>query len=177
MTHYQRNRACQVFSLWRWLINKDTRFDGNDELQAPQRNKAWDEDLLVFISSIIDQNSELQQKLQELNSQKDIVDKIIERAHEQAKEIRLRAEKETRDRAAAIISEAETKAKLEAEGIISEATQKVEDIVKDQIQSAIYQGSEIIDKAQVRYQLIVEDAKTQAEAILNKAHKESKRRR
>jgi vacuolar-type H+-ATPase subunit H len=145
------------------------RFDGTINLQSLQLNKTQDEDLFALISSLIDQNSELQLKLQELNSQEKIRAKIIEDAHKEAREIRLRAEKEAQDRAAITIREADTKAKLEAERIIGEARQKVEDIVKDKIHSAIYQGSEIIDKSQEQYQLVVEDDKRKAEAISNGA--------
>jgi vacuolar-type H+-ATPase subunit H len=156
-------------------MSTDTRFDGNGILQALQLNKAGDEDLLAFISSLIDQNSELERKLQKLTPQKELVDKIIEDAHKQGREILLSAEKEAQVRAAAIISEAETKAKLEAEKIIAEANQKVEDIVKDKVQSAIYQGSVIIDKAQERAESILEDARAQAESISNRANKKVKR--
>jgi vacuolar-type H+-ATPase subunit H len=156
-------------------MSTDTRFDGNGMLQALQLNKAGDEDLLAFISSLIDQNSELERKLQKLIPQKELVDKIIEDAHKQGREILLSAEKEAQVRAAAIISEAETKAKLEAERIIAEANQKVEDIVKDKVQSAIYQGSVIIDKAQERADSILEDARAQAESISNRANKKVKR--
>ncbi len=156
-------------------MSTDTRFDGNGILQSLQLNKAGDEDLLVFISSLIDQNSELQRKLQELIPQKELADKIIEGAHKKGSEILLNAEEEAQVRAAAIISGAETKAKLEAERIIAEARHKVEDIVKENIQSAINQGSEIIDKAQERAESILEYARAEAESISNRTNKKVKR--
>jgi vacuolar-type H+-ATPase subunit H len=100
----------------------DNRFDGTISLQSLQSNKTQDEDLFALISSLIDQNSELQLKLQELNAQEKIRGKIIEDAHKEAREIRLTAEKEAQDRAAIITSEAETKTKLEAERIIGGKT-------------------------------------------------------
>jgi vacuolar-type H+-ATPase subunit H len=145
-------------------------------LQSLQLTNAVDEDLLALISNLIDQISELQKRLQELNSWKELADKVLEQAYKRGDEIRLRAEKEVQDRAAATISEAERKAKLEADRIIAEAKQKSEDIAKETIQSAIYQGSEIIDKAQERYQLIVEDAKRKADEIYKGANQKVKRR-
>lgn len=156
-------------------MSTGTRFDGNGMLQALQLNKAGDEDLLAFISSLIDQNSELERKLQELIPQKELADNIIEDAHKKGREILLSAEKEAQVRAAAIISGAETKAKLEAERTIAEARQKVEDIVKDKIQSAVNQGSLIIDKAQEQAESILEDARAQAESICGRANKKVKR--
>jgi len=156
-------------------MSTDTRFDGNGILQALQFNKAGDEDLLAFISSLIDQNSELERKLQKLIPQKELADKIIEEAQKIGRDILLSAEKEAQVRAAAIINGAEAKAKLEAESIITEAKRKVEDIVKENIQSAINQGSEIIDKAQERAESILEDARAQAESISDRANKKVKR--
>jgi len=156
-------------------MSTGTRFDGNGMLQALQLNKAGDEDLLAFISSLIDQNSELERKLQELIPQKELADKIIEEAQKKGREILLSAEKEAQVRAAAIISGEETKAKLEAERIIAEARQKVEDIIKDKIQSAVNQGSLIIDKAQEQAESILEDARAQAESICGRANKKFKR--
>jgi len=156
-------------------MSTGTRFDGNGILQALQLNKAGDEDLLAFISSLIDQNSELERKLQELIPQKELADNIIGDAHKKGREILLSAEKEAQVRAAAIISGEETKAKLEAERILAEARQKVEDIVKDKIQSAVNQGSVIIDKAQEQAESILEDARAQAESICGRANKKFKR--
>ena len=156
-------------------MSTGTRFDGNGILQALQLNKAGDEDLLAFISSLIDQNSELERKLQELIPQKELADNIIEDAHKKGREILLSAEKEAQVRAAAIISGEETKAKLDAERILAEARQKVEDIVKDKIQSAVNQGSVIIDKAQEQAESILEDARAQAESICGRANKKFKR--
>ena len=156
-------------------MSTGTRFDGNGILQALQLNKAGDEDLLAFISSLIDQNSELERKLQELIPQKELADNIIEDAHKKGREILFSAEKEAQVRAAAIISGAETKAKFEAERIIAETRQKVEDIVKDKIQSAVNQGSVIIDKAQEQAESILEDARAQAESICGRANKKVKR--
>jgi vacuolar-type H+-ATPase subunit H len=155
-------------------MSTDTKFDGNGILQALQLNKAGDEDLLAFLSSLIDQNSALERKLQELSSQKELADKILEEAQKKGREILLSAEREAQVRAAAIVSGAETKAKLEAERIIAEARQKVEDIVKDKIQSAVNQGSVIIDKAQERADSILEDARIQAESLFNRANKKVK---
>ena len=156
-------------------MSTDTKFDGNGMLQALQLNKAGDKDLLAFISSLIDQNAELERKLQELIPQKELADNIIEDAHKKGREILFSAEKEAQDRAAAIISGAETKAKFEAERIIAETRQKVEDIVKDKIQSAVNQGSVIIDKAQEQAESILKDARAQAESICGRANKKVKR--
>jgi len=153
----------------------DDGFRKTDGLQFLELSKAGDEDLLALISNLIDQNCELHKKLQELNSQMELAHNIVKQAFKQGEEIRLRAEKEAQDRADTAMREAEKKARLEADRIIAEASQKIEDIAKEKIQSAIYQGSEIIDKAQERYQLIVEDAKCKADEISNRAGQKVKR--
>ena len=53
-------------------MSTDNRFDGTIKPQSAQLNKTQDEDLLALVSSLIEQNSELQLKLQELNSQEGI---------------------------------------------------------------------------------------------------------
>jgi vacuolar-type H+-ATPase subunit H len=152
----------------------DDGFSCIASLQSLPLTKAMDEDLIALVSNLVDQNSELQKKLQELNSQKERVDKFIEQAHNQAKEIVLRANKEAQDRAAAIIIESQAKAELEANNIIAEGRKKADDIAKEQIQSAIYQGSQIIDKAQEKALSIIEEAQSKVEAILNVSTKRAK---
>jgi vacuolar-type H+-ATPase subunit H len=156
-------------------MSADDGFSKTSDLQSLQLTKAADEDLLALVSNLIDQNSELQKKLYELESHKEHADKVVEPARKQAEEILLSAEREAKNRAAAIIGESQAKAKLESDRIIAEAKQKAEEIAKEKIQSAIYQGSEIIDKAQERYQLIIEDAKRKAEEISKVVNQKVKR--
>jgi len=142
--------------------------DNKTRSLSQHADQAIDTDVIAVISSLIDQNAELQKRLYEASSQKELADKVVELANKLAEGIIGNAEREAQNRAAVIISESQAKAKLESDRIIAEAKQKAQDIAREQIQSAIYQGSEIIDKAQERYQLIIEDARREAAGISKK---------
>jgi len=138
---------------------------GLDSLQLAVTN-AVGEDLFALISSLMDQNAELMQKIQELNYQKELANSVGTEAHKQEQTIKLFlfVEMVARDRASAIIKEAETEAKIEAEEIIEEKTQ-----------FAIEQGLLIINKAQERALSILDDVRKQAEAITSKDNRKVKR--
>jgi vacuolar-type H+-ATPase subunit H len=136
---------------------------GLDSLQLAVTN-AVGEDLFALISSLMDQNAELMQKIQELNYQKELANSVGTEAHKQEQTIILFVEMVARDRASAIIKEAETEAKIEAEEIIEEKTQ-----------FAIEQGLLIINKAQERALSILDDVRKQAEAITSKDNRKVKR--
>jgi len=138
---------------------------GLDSLQLAVTN-AVGEDLFALISSLMDQNAELMQKIQELNYQKELANSVGTEAHKQEQTIKLFlfVEMVARDRASAIIKEAETEAKIEAEEIIEEKTQ-----------FAIEQGLLIINKAQERALSILDDVRKQAKAITSKDNRKVKR--
>jgi len=145
-----------------------------DSLQ-PTITSAADEDLLTLISSLINQNAELMQKVQELCSQKELTNIVVTEVRKQAEAIKVIVEMVARDKASAIITEAEIKAKIEADKILAEAKHKAEEIIEDKTQFAIQQGLLIINKAQEQALSILDDVQKQAEAISIKANQKGKR--
>jgi vacuolar-type H+-ATPase subunit H len=130
--------------------------------------KELDEDTFALISSLIDQNAEIMLKLQVLNSQKELVNIPVIKAHDKEETMGCPLEIEARAKALAIISEAETKARTEADRILAEAKRKAEKIVEEKTQFAIEQGLLIINKAQERALSILNEVRKQAEAITGK---------
>jgi vacuolar-type H+-ATPase subunit H len=126
-------------------------------------------DLASFIFSLlIDQNTELMQKMQELNSQKRLADEIAAEVQQKANVLSLLAEKEVNSRVDNIISDAEEKAKAEADRIISEATTQAEAIGTLKENQANDRAISIIREAETR-------AKIEAEKILAEAKREAER--
>jgi vacuolar-type H+-ATPase subunit H len=146
-----------------------------DSLQLTITN-GTDEDLVTLISSLIDQNAELMQKVQESCSQKELTSIVVTEVHKQEEAIRLLVEMVARDKASAIITEAEIKAKIEADNILAEAKRKAEKIVEEKSQLGIQQGLLIINKAQEQALSILDGVQKQAEAITSKANQKVKRR-
>jgi len=134
-----------------------------------------DEDLVTLISSLIDQNAELMQKVQESCSRKELTIIVVTEVHQQDEATRLLVEMVARDKASAIITEAEIKAKIEADNILAEAKRKAEEIVEEKSQLAIQQGLLIINKAQERALSILDGVQKQAEAITGKSNQKVKR--
>lgn len=81
-----------------------------------------DDDIASFINSLIDQNSELADKLEHVDSLKELADRTVLEARKEAESIRAEAE----GKAAEIMAEAEKKAKAAARKIISRAKKKAE---------------------------------------------------
>ena len=146
-----------------------------DSLQLTITN-GTDEDLVTLISSLIDQNAELMQKVQQSCSQKELTSIVVTEVHKQEEAIRLLVEMVARDKASAIITEAEIKAKIEADNILAEAKRKAEKIVEEKSQLGIQQGLLIINKAQEQALSILDGVQKQAEAITSKANQKVKRR-
>jgi regulator of protease activity HflC (stomatin/prohibitin superfamily) len=97
-------------------MSSENRFEEIAGMESSELGKVEDKDILAFLSSLIEQNAELTQKLDHLPSQTKFADEIVAEAHRKAEAIRLLAEKEANDRAAAIMSESENKAKVEEIG-------------------------------------------------------------
>jgi vacuolar-type H+-ATPase subunit H len=131
------------------IYDKSDRAVGPDCLQP---SGTVDKDLSALISSLIDQNTELLQKLaqllqklKELNSRKELADSII------------------------------AEAKIEAEKILAEAEQKGEALIEEKTQLAVTQGLRLIDKARDSALSIVDAVQKQAEAINGRANKRVRR--
>jgi vacuolar-type H+-ATPase subunit H len=144
-----------------------------DSLQLTIAN-AVDEDLFALISSLIEQNAELMQKVQELNSQKELANSVVTEAHKQEETIKLFVEMVARDRASAIIKEAKTKARIEADRILAEAKTEAQEIIEEKNDFAVKQGLLIINKAQEKALSILDEVRKQAEAITSKANQKVK---
>jgi len=144
-----------------------------DSLQLTIAN-AVDEDLFALISSLIEQNAELMQKVQELNSQKELTNSVVTEAHKQEETIKLFVEMVARDRASAIIKEAKTKARIEADRILAEAKTEAQEIIEGKNDFAVKQGLLIINKAQEKALSILDEVRKQAEAITSKANQKVK---
>ena len=154
-------------------------------LDSLQLTGMVDEDLLALISCLIDQNAELMQKIQGLNSHKELANSLVREAHEQEETTRLSLEKEARDFALGIIREAETKTKIEADNILAEARieadrilteakQKAQETIEQKNQFAVQQGLLIINKAQERAFSILKEVQKQAEEINGKANQQGR---
>jgi len=142
---------------------------GLDSLQLTVTN-AVDEDLFALISSLIEQNAELMQKVQELNSQKELTNSVVTESHKQEETIKLSAEMQVMDRAFAIMQEAVTKARIEADKVLAEAKQEAEEIRENKTQFAIKQALLIVATAQEKALSILADVRKQAEEITGMAN-------
>jgi vacuolar-type H+-ATPase subunit H len=138
----------------------------NVRLDYPQLTNVVDEDLFAFISSLIDQNAELIQKIQELNSQKKLADEIAAEVQQKANVLSLLAEKEVNLRAAKIISDAEEKAKAEADRILAEATRQADAIGTIKEKQVNDRAASIIREAET-------GAKIEADKILAEANQKA----
>jgi hypothetical protein len=145
-------------------MSANDKFQAVSGLPSLPPAKGFDEELSLFISSLIDQNAELIRKLQELNSPSELA-QIMEEVYKQAETIKSQAQEDANARAAVIIKESEAKVKLEAEKILAEAKQKAQAIIEEKTQIAIQQGLLIIQKAQQQALSIIDDVEKQAEGI------------
>lgn len=146
-----------------------------DSIQVTNDNGS-DEDLFALISSLIDQNAELMQKVHELNSQKELANIVLTEVVKQEETIRLLVEIVSLDRASVIVEDAKTNARIEGDRILAEAKRKAEEIVEGKTQLAIQQGLLIINKAEEKALSTLEEVRKQAEAISGKANRKVKQR-
>jgi vacuolar-type H+-ATPase subunit H len=129
-----------------------------------------DEDLFALISSLIVQNAELMQKLQELTSEKELSDETMAEVRQKANVLSLLAEKEVNRRVDNIISDAKEKAKAEADRIIAEATRQADAIGTHKEKQVDDSATSIIREAETRAKIeadkILSEAKRKAEEIV-----------
>ena len=156
-------------------MSSENRFEEIAGMESSELGKVVDKDMLAFFSSLIEQNAKLTQKLQELDSQRKFVDDIVGEAHRKAGAIRLLAEKEVNDRAAAIISESENKASVEADRIVTGARKEAQDIrlliereTRDKAAAII---GESRSKAKLEADRILAEAKEKCQAIIEEEKK------
>ena len=139
-------------------MSAGNRFEEIVGMESSELGEVVDNDMLAFFSSLIEENAKLTQRLQELDSQTKLPDDIVAEAHRKAGAIRLLAEKQSRDRAVAIIGESLSKAKLEANRILEEAKEKGQAIMEEETKSAQQYGLLIIKKAREKAISILEEA-------------------
>ena len=138
--------------------------------------KELDDDVFALMSSLIDQNAELMQKVQELNSQKELANTAVRDVLNQEQTIKLLVEMVTKDMTSLIMADAMRKAEMERERTLAEAKAEAEKIIEEKTQFAIEQGLLIINKAQERALLILNEVRKQAEAITRKNNHNVKHR-
>jgi vacuolar-type H+-ATPase subunit H len=151
-------------------MSSENRFEETVGIESPELGKVVDKDILAFLSSLIEQNAELTQKLDLLHPRTKFADDIVAEAHRKAEAIRLLAEKEANDRATAIISESENKAKVEADRIVAGARKEAEDIRLLIQREARDRAAAIIGESQSKAKLeadrILAEAKEKGQAII-----------
>jgi vacuolar-type H+-ATPase subunit H len=131
------------------------------------------DEVYSFIAELINQNAELSEKLEYLNSQIKLSEENQIKARSQAESVVSEIEREAKNRVSAIISEAENRAKLEADRIKAEAEQKIEDARQERINAAIQEGQFITQKAIEMAEIIKARAEEEAKKIIYEAEKEA----
>jgi vacuolar-type H+-ATPase subunit H len=147
-----------------------------------------DDELASFINSLIDQNSELAGKLENIDSLMELAEKTVIEAGKEAEGIKIEAEKEANARAASIVARAEEKAKAaaqkvmtkakekseaEAQRIIAEAKQRAEEIVQEKLSLAEQQARDIMKAEEEEGSSIIAEARRKAEEAAQLIRKEA----
>ena len=147
-----------------------------------------DGELASFINSLIDQNSELAGKLENIDSLMELAEKTVIEAGKEAEGIKIEAEREANARAASIVARAEEKAKAaaqkiiakakekaeaEAQRIIAEAEKRAEDNVQKRLSLAEQQSREIMKAAEEEGSSIIAEARNKAEEVAQLIRKEA----
>jgi vacuolar-type H+-ATPase subunit H len=102
-----------------------------------------DDDMASFINSLIDQNSELVNKLEHVDSLRELADRTVLEARKEAENIKTEAE----EKAAKIVTWAEEKAKAAAHKIVNKAKEKAQAEAEKIIAGAKEDASRIIAEA------------------------------
>lgn len=126
-------------------------------------------EVFSFIGGLIDQNNELTNKLQHLDSLKKLAERTVIEAEKQAEVIKKEIEEKANTKAATIVSKAEKEAKAEADRIINEVKQKVEQDAQVKITAAIQQGQILLKEAEEKGETIKTAANQEANKILAEA--------
>jgi len=90
------------------------------------KNGLDEAEVLSFVSSLIDQNKQLTDKLDNLDSLMEFAQRTVVEATKQAKNLEIEMEQEANAKAASIIAEAKERAEAEADKTIAEARGKAE---------------------------------------------------
>jgi len=126
------------------LRSEGSMFKKSGRTQVIEQNKSGpaadglNDDISAFINSLIDQNSELVNKLEHIDSLKKLADKTVLEARREAESIKVEAE----EKAAEIITGAEKKARTEARKIINKAKKKAEEEARSIIKETCIEFNE-----------------------------------
>jgi len=90
------------------------------------KNGLDEAEVLSFVSGLIDQNKQLTDKLDNLDSLMEFAQRTVVEATKQAKNLEIEMEQEANAKAASIIAEAKERAEAEADKTIAEAREKAE---------------------------------------------------
>ena len=160
-------------------MSSENRFEEIVGLKSPELGKVVDKDIFALLSSLIEQNAELTQKLDQLNSQMKFADDIVTEAYSKAEAIKRLAEKEANDGAAAVISESEKRAKVEADRIVAGAHKEADDIRLLIERQARDRAAAIIGESQSKAKLeadrILAEAKEKGQAIMEEETKSAQK--
>ncbi len=100
-----------------------------------------DDNISSFINSLIDQNSELANKLEHIDSLKELADRTVLEARKEAESIKAEAEQ----RAAEIIADAEKKAKVAARKVVNRAKKKAAKEARNTVNAASIEFNDKVD--------------------------------
>jgi vacuolar-type H+-ATPase subunit H len=122
-----------------------------------------------FISTLIQQNNELINKVEHLNALTKLAESTVVEAEKQANSIKMQTEEEAKAQAASIIAAAEEQAKSEADKIIAESKQRAEEVAQARVSLAERQAEETIKNAEARAGNVKRVAEEEASRIVAEA--------
>jgi vacuolar-type H+-ATPase subunit H len=122
-----------------------------------------------FISTLIQQNNELTNKVEHLSALTKLAESTVVEAEKQAKSIKMQTEEEAKAQAASIIATAEEQAKSEADKIIAESKQRAEEVAQTRVALAERKAEEAIKDAEARAGNVKRVAEEEASRIVAEA--------
>lgn len=122
-----------------------------------------------FISSLVQQNTELANKLEHLSVLTKLAESTVVEAENQAKIIKMRADEEVKAQAASIIASAGEQAKLEADKIIAESKQQAEEAAQAKLASAERQSQQTLKDAEISADNVKRATKEDASRLVAEA--------
>ncbi len=128
-----------------------------------------------FISTLIQQNNELANKVEHLSALTKLAESTVVEAEKQAKSIKMQTEEEAKAQAASIIATAEEQAKSEADKIIAESKQRAEEVAQTRVALAERKAEETIKDAEARAGNVKRVAEEEASRIVAEATENAKK--
>ena len=126
------------------------------------KNGLDEAEVFSYINELVEQNKNLSNKLEHLDSLIRLAEKTVIEADNESQRIKKEIEENANTKAATVIAEAEKKAKTEANSVIVEAQRRAE-----------HRTQELIAAAEQQAQSILKDAEAKAEKIESNANEEA----